>query len=193
MKLIKEEEFRDVIGYEGHYQISNFGKIKSLARLDASGHQRKEKMLKRVINDVGYMQVNLYKDSKKKTRSIHQLVAEAFLNHKPCGMKLVINHIDFNKINNNVNNLEIVSSRENGNRKHIKSSSQYTGVAWRKCAKKWQSLIRINSKLHHLGSFTDEKEAGDTYQIALKLHLEEIDIKTIKEIIKNGLYTLKVA
>ena len=95
---------------------------------------------------------------------MHQLVAEAFLNHKRCGMEFVINHIDFNKTNNKVENLEIITNRENSNQKHLKSSSIYTGVSWDKRYNKWRSNITVNGKLKHLGYFINELEASEVYK-----------------------------
>jgi hypothetical protein len=131
-------------------------------------HTNKEKLLKPRIDTTGYFIVGLYKHKMQKKRTIHQLVAVVFLNHKPCGYKLVINHIDFNKLNNNVNNLEIVTSRENANKKHLKSSSKYTGVCYLKDRNKWQSQIIVNGNKIHLGIFKEEKEASNAYQLYLK-------------------------
>tara|TARA_R110000744_G_C19011960_1_gene523131 strand:+ start:105 stop:581 length:477 start_codon:yes stop_codon:yes gene_type:complete len=153
------EEFRNIKGYEG-YKISNLGNIKSLK-------SKKERILNPGVDSTGYLTVALCKESKPKTFKVHQLVATAFLNHTPCGHKLVVNHIDFNKTNNNVNNLEIVTQRKNTNKKHLNSSSEYTGVCWSKPANKWQANIRVNGKLKHLGLFVDELDASKAYQIAL--------------------------
>ena len=139
------------------YQISNFGNVKSLK-------YGKEKILKKGVDTVGYLMINLSFNGIQKTRNIHQLVAEAFLNHIPNGFELVINHINFNKADNRVENLEIVTTRENSNRKHLKSSSQFVGVSWSKENKKWRAQISVNRKLIHLGYFTTEKEASNTYQ-----------------------------
>ena len=154
------EVFKDVKGYKGKYEVSNLGRVKSLKF-------NKEKILKAGVNANGYLQVNLFKDGKCKARKVHQLVAVAFLGHKPCGMKLVVNHIDIDKLNNNVSNLEIVTARENSNHKHLKSSSKYTGVAWHKRNKKWAAYIAINGKQKYLGYFTDEIEASNAYQLKL--------------------------
>jgi len=155
------EEFRDVDGYGGLYQVSNLGRIKSLKF-------GKERILKGNINTPGYLDILLYANKEFKRRTIHQLVAVAFLGHKPCGYKLVVNHINFNKLDNRVGNLEIVTARENSNHKHLKSTSFYTGVSWHKKNKKWCSQIYINGKRKNLGCFTDELEASNAYQTALK-------------------------
>lgn len=84
-------------------------------------------------------------------------------------MKLVVNHKDFNKQNNYVNNLEIITQRENTNLKHIQSSSKYVGVNWAKKSNKWQSTITINNKQKFLGLFTNELDDSKAYEKALLL------------------------
>jgi len=158
------EVWKDIPEYEGLYQASNLGNIKSLDRINSRGQKLKGKVLKASICSPIYLGVCLYKDNKKKTITVHKLVAYAFLNHKPCGYKLVVNHIDVNPKNNKLYNLELITQRKNANKKHIKSSSNYVGVYWEKNAKKWRSSITINGKLKHLGYFTDEKEAAQVYQ-----------------------------
>ncbi len=155
------EIYKDVIGYEGIYQVSNLGNVKSVKF-------NKEKVLKLCKNTNGYLVVCLYNNNIAKTKKVHQLVAESFLNHKVCGMELVVNHIDFNKVNNELNNIEIVSSRENSNKKHLKSSSKYIGVYWHKRDNKWYSSIYFNGKPKHLGYFNTESEAIKAYELALK-------------------------
>ena len=167
-----KEIFKDVKGYEGLYQVSNLGNVKSLERLvkhSKGGYKLvKEKLLKFGKGTGGYSFVNLNKFGIARNRMIHQLVAIAFLDHTPCGYKLVVNHIDFDKTNNNVSNLEIVTHRENSNRKHLKSSSKYVGVSWNKNSNKWYSSIKINGKTKSLGTFKCEIKAHLAYQNKLK-------------------------
>lgn len=161
------EIWKNVKDYEGIYQVSNFGNVKSLKRHIKNGYSGRwvdEKILKKQKNKEGYLVISLNKCNNRKLGFIHQLVAIAFLNHKPCGYKLVINHKDFNRDNNIVENLEIVTSRQNTNQKHLKSSSKYVGVYWHKASKKWHSSIRINNKIKHLGLFDIEEDASDAYQ-----------------------------
>jgi hypothetical protein len=155
------EIWKDVPGYEGIYQVSNLGNVKSLNYQ----HSGKEKLLKHSKDGRGYYKISL---SKKKMFKVHQLVAMAFLNHIPNELKLVINHKDFNTLNNNVDNLEIVTNRTNSNRKHLKSSSKYTGVHWAKKAKKWESKIKIKNKTIYLGGFENEYDAHLAYEKALE-------------------------
>lgn len=156
---IMEEIWKPIEGFED-YQVSNFGRVKSFKL-------NREKILKHGISS-NYYVVGLCNNSKVITKQVHQLVAIAFLNHKPDGYKLVVNHKDFNKLNNHVSNLEIVTSRENTNLKHIKSSSKYTGVNWHKRDKKWESRIYINGKREYLGLFENEIDAHIAYQNKLK-------------------------
>ena len=171
-----QEIWKDIPNYEGYYQVSNLGNVKSLARFNNLGKRVKERVLKNLVNTTnGYLVVNLSKIGLVKTKQIHQLVAEAFLNHSQKGHKLVVNHKNFNRQDNRVENLEIVTQRENTNRAHIKSSSKYVGVSWHKGRKKWMSRIVINGKRKHLGYFFEEIEASNAYQNKLK----EILTKTL--------------
>ena len=158
--MIFEEIFKTIEGYEGMYEISNYGRVKSLKN-------NKEYILKPSLDLNGYVIVSLSNEGIKKTKTIHQLVAIAFLNHIADGMKLIVNHKDFNRQNNHVDNLEIILQRNNANRKHLKSSSNFVGVSWYKGGNKRHAYITINRKRKHLGYFTNEIDAHNAYQDAL--------------------------
>ena len=103
------EEWRDIKGYEGRYQVSNLGRVKSLNY----NHTSREKILKAREDKVGYLYLNLYKNNKRKTHKVHRLVAQAFIenpNNYP-----QVNHKDENKSNNRVENLEWCTHRYNLN------------------------------------------------------------------------------
>jgi len=155
-----EEIWKDVPGYEGMYQVSNLGNVKSLI-------YNKERFLSKVI-DKRYYQVGMYKNKKKTTRKIHQLVAEAFLNHTPCGLKLVVDHINNNTLDNRLENLQIITHRENVYKIQDKGSSKYKGVCWCNTFNKWKTNISIKNKSIHLGYFTNELDAHKAYQNKLK-------------------------
>ena len=113
------EKWKDIEGFEGSYQISNFGRVKSLKRTIEETNQYnsifylelEEKIKKPQMGRNGYLHVCLCKNSKKKTFRIHRLVAKNFLkNYKE---ELDVNHKDCNKQNNRVDNLEMVSRKEN--------------------------------------------------------------------------------
>lgn len=110
-------EWYDIIGYEGLYQINTNGVVKSLERFNKDsgrcGRFYKERILKICTDKYGYLQVVLYKNGKSKTFKIHKLVANQFI---PNPLKLTsINHIDENKLNNNVCNLEWCTTKYNNN------------------------------------------------------------------------------
>lgn len=104
MKVI--ELWKPISGYEGLYEISCFGRIKSLAK-----NGKKERMLKSSSNGQGYRHVVLCKNDIKKTIDIHRLVASAFVPN-PEG-KIQINHIDGVKGNNFYSNIEWCTQSEN--------------------------------------------------------------------------------
>ena len=111
-----KEIWKPIIGYENLYQVSNLGKIKSLKR---------NIILKPSHNRKGYLQIILYKNKNKKVGRIHRLVAEAFIPNE--NNFTDVNHIDGNKHNNKVENLEwcnrsynLKHAYENGLRPTIK-------------------------------------------------------------------------
>ena len=104
-----EESWKDIEGYEGLYQVSNKGRVKSLNYHNT----KKEKILKTFIVGNGYLQVNLYKNKTIKSFYVHRLVAKAYL---PNQQNLsCVNHIDENKQNNSVENLEWCTHKYNTN------------------------------------------------------------------------------
>ena len=143
------------------YEISNLGNVKSLKF-------GKDKFLKQMLSNEGYAKVTLSHNSKQKVFQIHQLVAIAFLNHKSNGCKIVIDHIDNNKLNNCIENLQIVTSRYNVSKSKKNNSSKYTGVSIYNPICKWISSIQINNKSIFLGRFKTEIKAHKQYQKALK-------------------------
>ena len=159
------EEFRDVPNYEGMYQVSNLGNVKSLARKSFTGKLLTEKILKPSRASHGYLTLSLRKNGKPKTRNIHVLVAEAFLGHVPCGNSIEVDHINEDKLNNRLENLQLLTSVEHRGKG---SSSKYTGVSWHKSRNKWFSSIKINGKSKYLGSFACELKAAYAYQTELK-------------------------
>lgn len=159
----KQEQWMWVSDYIGIYKISDLGRLKSLG----NNKDRKEKILKQTNDNRGYLIVGLSKQGTAKMFKIHQLVAIAFLDHVPCGHDKVVDHIWQNKYDNRATSLRIITQRENSNRKHLKSSSQFTGVSYIKATNKWKSAIVSNGKVKHLGAFRNELDAAITYECAL--------------------------
>lgn len=108
------EIWKDIEGYEGYYQVSNTGRVKALERTIKRGDisfTKKEKEKTQLLNPDGYYTVKLSKDGNNVRIAVHRLVAMAFIpNDDPT---LEVNHKDFNRINNNVENLEWVTHAEN--------------------------------------------------------------------------------
>lgn len=109
------EEWKDVEGYEGLYQVSNEGRVKSLEKRVPGkcgcSQVKRERILKVTVNSGGYPHCDVYKNGKHETVSVHRLVADAFISNPdnlPC-----VNHKDGDKTNNNVSNLEWVTYKEN--------------------------------------------------------------------------------
>lgn len=133
------EFWKDIIGYEGLYQVSNLGNVKSL-NYHRTGQ---EKLLSLRISSHGYLLINLYKDGKYICHSVHRLVAEAFLpntNNYP-----EVNHIDKNKLNNNVDNLEWCTRKYNQNHALSKQVAQYDLSG--NLIKIWPSAVEIERQL----------------------------------------------
>ena len=128
---MKKEYWKPVVGYEGLYEVSNWGRVKSLKRLVKSPRGYRtvcERTLKPTKDSHGYLCVSLYKEGEMKFVKIHRLVAEAFLNN-PDNLPQ-INHKDEDKTNNHVNNLEWCDAQYNcnyGTRTERLSKSQING------------------------------------------------------------------
>lgn len=106
-----EEIWKDIEGYEGLYQISNLGRVKSLKRTDSLGRLKKERINKPDLSTAGYPMITLYKNGKRSRKLIHRLIAIAFIpnpNNYP-----VVNHKDENPKNYSINNLEWCTYRYN--------------------------------------------------------------------------------
>jgi hypothetical protein len=104
------EIWKDIIGYEGQYQVSNLGRVRSL--LNNIRSLRKEPLIRKLrIGKSGYYYLNIFKNQELKTLKPHRLVAEYFID-KIYG-KDYVNHIDGDKLNNKYTNLEWVTPKEN--------------------------------------------------------------------------------
>ena len=168
-----KEIWKDIKGYEGMYQISNTGDVKSLERIVLSNigsgfRTLKEKVLSKSINTGGYFQVTLSKGGVQKTEVIQKLIAIAFLNHKPNGYNIVIDHIDNNPLNNKLSNLQLITTRENSSKDKKGGSSNYVGVHWCNTYNTFISKIHINGKSIYLGQFDCELKASQVYNNKLK-------------------------
>lgn len=130
------EIWKDIVGYEGLYQVPNLGNVKRLKGYKGrgKGYIVEEHLIQPSINSRGYQNVILCKNGKTKTFTMHRLVAIAFLDNSE---KLPqVNHKDENKLNNCVDNLEWCDSQYNNN----------YGTRNKKCSDKWK-LKRLQKEL----------------------------------------------
>ena len=156
------EIWKKIVGYSD-YEVSNLGRVKSLK-------YGKERILKQRMGGTGYLNVVFYIDNKAKNYNTHKLVAIAFLDHTPCGYDMIVDHIDNDKLNNKLTNLQIITSRMNTSkdRFRINYTSRYVGVYLHKKSNRWMAKIMVNYKRKYLGYFKSEIEASEAYQKALK-------------------------
>ncbi len=146
---------KDVEGYEMLYAVSDCGKVFSYKR---------GIYLKPDTNHTsGYMAVGLHKDGKQKTKQVHRLIAETFL--ETDNQRNQVDHIDGDRLNNNINNLRWVSTSEN---QHNRRTAK--GYYWNKQANKWYAKIMANKKPIFLGLYDTEEEARQAYLNAKKIH-----------------------
>ena len=103
MAKVIGEIWKPIPNYEGFYEVSNTGKVRSIYRYKC--------VLKPMISNAGYERVDLFKNKGRKQFSVHRLVAMAFISNPDS--KLFVNHKDENKLNNSVDNLEWVTHVEN--------------------------------------------------------------------------------
>lgn len=167
-----KEIWKDIKGYEGLYQASNFGNVKSLKRTCYNGRGIrvvKERIMKPWKRNDKYLQVSLSNGKLKQNLLVHCLVGSAFLGYTIKRNGFVIDHIDSDKSNNNLENLRIVTCRSNVSKEvHSRSKSKLVGAIWNKSNNKWISRISINGKPIHLGTFDTDIEASNAYNEKLK-------------------------
>lgn len=159
--LFEQEEWRDIKGFEGLYQVSNMGRVKSMSRsvrANTCGVRiLPEKILREGESNSGYMLVVLCKEGKHHNKMVHRLVAEAFIPNPQNYAE--VNHKDENKLNNNLNNLEWCNRAYNVN--------YGTGVS--RCAKtKWKAVEMIDSDGCIIKHFCSALEAERQTKVSRK-------------------------
>ena len=145
------EVWRDIEGYEGYYQVSSEGRVKSLERkvTKRDGERTvRERILKPAFNSCGYLIVNLCAGGKRKMLRVHRLVCQAF--HENPDNKPQVNHINEIKTDNRASNLEWATARENSNfgtrtERMAKTKSKQVGQYTRdgELVKIWPSIIEV--------------------------------------------------
>lgn len=170
------EVWKDIRGYKGCYQISSFGRVKSLGRYVKGCPQQKIRWQKGKIKSLDitrekrakYFSVYLSKNNLQRSVLVHCLVAKAFI-PDPFNLGFV-NHINVIKTDNIVINLEWVNYRENCSYRYLgkPKKSKYIGVSRCGKDKKWTASIYVNKRGRVLGRFWTEGEASSAYKSALK-------------------------
>lgn len=177
------EEWRDIKGYEGLYQVSNLGNVKSLSRIikykDGRDRPTKEFILKKIIDNIGYVAVSLSKNSKVTRKRVHNLVYEAFVSKVPKGM--VIDHINRNRSDNRLENLRMVTPIENGLNRSMKYKPDITKYKNPK-GNKIYYLLRFSlfGKRKNIGYYDTYEEAENMYHELFKIREEKYKIENGK-------------
>ena len=159
IKLNNMENWKEIPTFENEYMVSDLGNVKSI-------RFNKEKILKQGIQTQGYCIVDL----KGKTYRVHSLVIWAFKGIEPTGKvsDFVIDHIDNNKSNNVLSNLNVISHRDN-----ITKGTNPSGARLDKRTGKWLSKIKKNGKVIYLGTFNKKEEAEKRYQEWIQTNLDD--------------------
>lgn len=156
---MQEEIWKDIPEYEGLYQASNLGNIKSLNY----NKTQNSKILKQSTSKIGYKRVQLWKNNKGISFLVHRLVALTFFNDY--NENLQVNHKDGNKANNTITNLEMVTAKENQlhsyhvlktkpsmkghfGANHVRSRKVNQYDKQRNYIKTWNSLIEASNELN---------------------------------------------
>ena len=149
--MFKEESeiWKDVPGFEGAFQVSSFGRVRSLPRIDALGHHRKGILRKQGNVHDGYLQVALEHNGKKSVYWVHRLVAAAFIPNK--NGYPAVNHKDENPSNNRSDNLEWCTARYN---------NTYNGRN-KRVAKALEHPINVITSSGHHYFFSSQKKASE--------------------------------
>lgn len=174
---MEEEIWKMIPDFNNLYEISNLGKIRS--------YKRKEvKILKTCVSWCGYEIAQLSKDSKNILKSVHRLVAQAFLDN--FDEYLFVDHIDNDKRNNLANNLQMLNNRENCTKDKKSKYTELTGAHFNKNrTTPWLCRIWINSGIF-IGYFKTPEEASEHYFIALEnVEMYKGDSTEFRELIKN--------
>lgn len=192
--LVCWEEFKDVPEYEGLYQVSDLGRVKSLARTITRSNgileNKSEKILKQSDNGKGYLNirfVNNYTEARKYT---HRVVLETF--QGKC--KYPVDHKNHIRSCNILSNLRYCTQRENSTGNKKEPFSKHTGVIYsHNKFKRFGAVIKIKGVSYYLGGFELEKEASDAYQTAL-YNLENFSITPKGEVVNiddNAIFKTK--
>lgn len=173
MPCLRSEIWRPVVGWEGLYDVSNLGSVRSVDRwIDFSDGRRRfyeSRAMSPNLNGTGYLCVSLSKNNHCKTQQVHGLVGKAFIDPDYLGD---LDHIDMNKTNNRLSNLrKATRSQNNANSVKTRGVSKYKGVhLGRGKVNPWSAKISVNCERFYLGGFSTQEEAAQAYNTAALKH-----------------------
>lgn len=164
-----EEIWKDLKNYEGLYKVSSCGRIISTKRYKKEakyGHNTPK----------GYKFFIISKNKKTKSVLMHRIIAETFIPNPE--NKPYINHINGDRSDNRVENLEWCTERENVSHQNVRrrKTSKYVGVSWNKLNCKWAATININKTNYWLGLHNTEESARQAYETKLNEYLSSVEL-----------------
>jgi hypothetical protein len=151
-------------GEETNIEVNELGEVRRVYK-NWLKKRNSEKLAKLSIHHSGYLLVGFKTVNVYKNLYVHKIMAMVFLNHIPCGMDFVVDHIDRNKRNNCLINLRIVNNRENTTNR--KDKSKYGTGVYKKC-KKYAAAITYQKRIYHIGTYNTPEEASEVYNQKLR-------------------------
>lgn len=186
---MSKEIWKEIKGYEGYYSVSNKGRVKSLERVVPHDEGKGERVIKeRIITNWvsnGYHNVSFSVDGKVTKHKVHRLVAAAFIsNHED---KFTVNHIDGDKTNNEVSNLEWATLSENN--KHAYDTGLYTTFGENQPTSKLtvDEVIEIREKYKHREDHETYTYIAKKYGISRRALADVLKYKSWKNLDKSRL------
>lgn len=175
MIAINEDIWKDIKGYEWVYQVSNKGRVKSLKRVidyvDDRDRPTEEIILDLHIDNIGYYQVSLSKHSEIKHIRVHKLVYDAFGDETIDGD--VIDHIDRNKLNNDISNLRKISYKDSSYNRKLPFKPYILNYK----NKRFTVYFSMYGKRKSYGRYNSYEEALERYTELYKMRQKEYDSK----------------
>lgn len=166
--VIELEVWKPIQGYEGLYEVSNMGRVKSLPKM--CGYRKsKERIIKPFINNYGYKLISLCKNNKQKHFQVHRLVANAFIpnpHNKP-----QVDHINRNKQDNNCNNLRWVTASENGCNTCLNVFITYKGET--RTVTEWARILGIKQVTLNRRLFISKWDIAKAFETPVKKNVKE--------------------
>lgn len=169
---MEQEMWKSVRGYEGLYEVSSLGRVRSLLN-------KNEKLMKPSLSTFGYLQISLCKSGKRKTFKVHRLVADAFI-YKTDYKQNVIDHINHVITDNKVSNLRWTTRSQNqmNKRKQCNNTSGYIGISWYPKYNKWRVKLNVDGKEISGGYFENLEDAIQKRKELEEKYFGEYALKT---------------